>query len=250
MDLPESEFMRAVASGDLPKVQSMLREGTARISDTDDCGRTALHWSTNAPLPMLQWLLTEGGCTVSQTDNSGSTALIWAAMHGNFEVIQWLLEHGGADISNLTNRSKSVWDLLSLILKTSNMFKQMTENAKCVNLLRVMFLKGAPSPELVMRMSPEHALMAQEGARLRAALPTYLTRRRALLNVHCPLIPPLRAIVFGYFELTTTEDFWATGLGDAPVVKRPSRPVAAAPVARFRPARLLKQNKKKGNYVG
>jgi hypothetical protein len=42
-------------------------------------------------------------------------------------------------------------------------------------------------------------------------------RRRALLDAYCPLLlPPLRALVHTYMELTTTEELWGTGLGMAP----------------------------------
>jgi hypothetical protein len=57
--------------------------------------------------------------------------------------------------------------------------------------------------------------VVEEGARLRAALPAYLAQRRALLDVHCPLLPPLRTMVYGYEEPTTTDEVWATGLGAA-----------------------------------
>jgi hypothetical protein len=81
-------------------------------------------------------------------------------------------------------------------------------------LLRVLVLRGVPPPALVELLSPEPARMVQEGARLRARLPAYLVRRRALLDAHCPvLLPPLQALVLGYMELTTTEEIWATGLG-------------------------------------
>jgi hypothetical protein len=66
------------------------------------------------------------------------------------------------------------------------------------------------------RLRPEHARMVEEGARLRAALPAYLVRRWALLEDHCPLIPPLLALVRGYYSDPTTEELWATGLGVAP----------------------------------
>jgi hypothetical protein len=58
--------------------------------------------------------------------------------------------------------------------------------------------------------------VVQEGALLRAQLPVYLERRQALLDVHCSvLLPPLRALVLGCMELTTTEEIWSTGLGYA-----------------------------------
>jgi hypothetical protein len=62
--------------------------------------------------------------------------------------------------------------------------------------------------------------MLQEGGRLRARLPAYLVQRRALLDEHCPLIAPLRALVHGYEEPTTTEELWATGLGADPVIRQ------------------------------
>jgi hypothetical protein len=82
-------------------------------------------------------------------------------------------------------------------------------------LMRVLVLKGDPPADFGARLRrPEHAQMVEEGARLRAALPAYLARRRALLDDHCPLIPPLLALVRGYDpEPNTTEELWATGLG-------------------------------------
>jgi hypothetical protein len=62
-------------------------------------------------------------------------------------------------------------------------------------------------------MYPQHSRVAEEGARLRAGLLAYLARRRALLAEHTSLIAPLRALVSGYEEPTTTEELWATGLG-------------------------------------
>lgn len=50
-------------------------------------------------------------------------------------------------------------------------------------------------------------------------LPVYLVQRGALLDADCPvLLSPLRALqlVYGYMELTTTGELWATGTGAAP----------------------------------
>jgi hypothetical protein len=70
---------------------------------------------------------------------------------------------------------------------------------------------------LVAILSMVKTRVVEEGARLRARLPAYLERRRALLNKHCPLLPPLLASVRGYDpEPTTTEEIWATGLGANP----------------------------------
>jgi hypothetical protein len=92
------------------------------------------------------------------------------------------------------------------------------------SLLRVMVLRAAPPTELTARLSPEHAQLVADGARLKVRLPAYLARRRALLGTHCPLIPPLQALVHGYGELTTTDELWDTGLGAA--TQRAVRPRA------------------------
>jgi hypothetical protein len=71
-------------------------------------------------------------------------------------------------------------------------YQRYVYNATSVTaLLRVMVLRGAPPAELTDRLSPEHAQVVEDGARLKAGLPAYLARRRALLDAHCPLISPL-----------------------------------------------------------
>jgi hypothetical protein len=52
--------------------------------------------------------------------------------------------------------------------------------------------------------------LVKDGARIRSNFPAYLARRRALLDAHCPMIAPLRAIVNGYETPTTTDELWAT----------------------------------------
>jgi hypothetical protein len=80
-------------------------------------------------------------------------------------------------------------------------------------MLRVMVLHGGPSESLTTKLPPPFQRIVQDGARLRARLPAYLAQRRALLDAHCPLLPPLRDLVHGYDEPTTTDELWATGLG-------------------------------------
>jgi hypothetical protein len=159
-------------------------------------------------LPTLIWLLEEGGANITDRDREGYSALLLSAMCGKLTTCKWLLEHGGADITDRTNAGKDVWHKLGNL--------SYVNAAELTALLRVMVLWSAPPGWLVRQMSPEHAPVGEEGVRLKAALPAYLARRRALLDVHCPLIAPLRALVCGYDEPTTTEELWATGLGVAP----------------------------------
>ena len=166
----DSEFLRAVAAGDLPKVQRLLREGVGSVTEVDDHGHTAL------------WL---------------------AVLFYQWPTAQWLLEYGGADPS-------TTWDMFGI------KFNDLDDNAAVIAILRVMLLRGDPTASFSSRFSPETARLIQEGTQLRTRLPAYLVQRRALLDEHCPLIAPLRALVSGYEVPTTTEELWDTGLGAAP----------------------------------
>jgi hypothetical protein len=130
-----------------------------------------------------------------------------------------LLERAGAEFTQQNSRVETVWDLLTehirYIVEEEG---GVHDHAAFTSLLRVMVLHGDPPPMLVALLSPELARMVQEGSRLRVRLPAYLVRRRAVLDAHCPLLlPPLRALVHGYMELTTTDECWATGLGKVPI---------------------------------
>jgi hypothetical protein len=108
------------------------------------------------------------------------------------------------------------------------------------SLLRVMVLRGSPPAELTERLSPEHAQVVEEGARLKVRLPAYLAQRQAFLDAHCPLIPPLQDLMNGYEEPTTMDELWATGLGAArqrAVRPRADDGAAASCVALFASAR-------------
>jgi hypothetical protein len=139
-----------------------------------------------------------------------------ATRSGNFTTCQWLLEHGGADSAEANNRGQTVWTLLASHLSSVHVF----DAAELSALLRVLVVRGAPPADFgigAQLEQPEHTRVMEEEARLRAALPAYLVRRRALFNAHCPLIAPLLALVRSYDPgPTTTEELWATGLGVAP----------------------------------
>jgi hypothetical protein len=135
------------------------------------------------------------------------------------------LEHGGADIGDTPGDGRTIWDLLAEYLIEGGRDPEDEEKddddpyvydaTVMTSPLRVMLLRGAPLAELTACLSPEHAQVVEDGARLRAGLPAYIARRRALLDAHCPLIAPLRTLVRGYEESTTTDELWATGVGAA-----------------------------------
>jgi hypothetical protein len=155
-------------------------------------------------------LLSEGGARIEPGDHA-SLALWYAVANGELKMATWLLEHGGASVTDVTVNERTVWDLLIGYI----MWRDYDAAAVTV-LLRAMLLKGSRPPVNIATapsFSAEHVHVIHEGTRIRARLPAYLAQRRALLDEHSPLIPPLQALVCGYEEPTTTEELWATGLG-------------------------------------
>jgi hypothetical protein len=203
-------FFTAAEQGDLPRVQRMLADGDARITDVDELGWTALLYAATGrceSIPTLLWLLKEGGACITERDHRGDSALLMAAARGRMVTCQWLLEHGGANIADVDSLGQDVWHVLRSAIRNA-------DAAEVTALLRVMVLKGAPPTEVVAQMQPQHVWLVRGGAQLLLALPAYLVQRRALLDAHCPLIAPLLALVHSYDpEPTTTEEIWATGLG-------------------------------------
>jgi hypothetical protein len=99
---------------------------------------------------------------------------------------------------------------------------------------------------VIVELSPEHAKIATRGRQLRAQLPSYLERQRALVIAHCPLPAALQPLVAGY-AAPTPEDMWAEGglRVRAPQAKRARAVVgvdAGAPVLR----RSLRLRQKRG----
>jgi hypothetical protein len=150
--------------------------------------------------------------------------LLTAADCAELTTVQYLLEHGGADIGDTRKDGTTIWNFLKELLIADGIHglvdgdddkPHVYDAAAVTSLLRVMVLRDAPPAHITALLSPEHVQVIEDGARLRARLPAYLARRRALLDAHCPLIPPLRTLVHGYEEPTTTDELWATGLGAA-----------------------------------
>jgi hypothetical protein len=194
-------------------------------------------------LQLVQYLLSsEVGASITEADDDGNTALLLAAFGCNYSfpsVVQWLLEFGGAQITDINDDNMSVWTVTRGSLGVAALLKraysksnegdyvsidgEYVPNEEMIvpfggiaaidSMLRVMVLHGGPPKSLTQDLAPPLQQIVQDGARLRARLPAYLTKRRALLDAHCPLLPPLQDLVRGYEELTTTDEFWATGLG-------------------------------------
>jgi hypothetical protein len=227
----------------LTMAKYLLEQGVT-ITHRDNEGRTALLYAAlGGSLEVIQYFLSsEGGASITETDNTGNTALLFAA-GGSPTVVQWLLEYGGAQITDTDDNGASVWTVnreggnLQNLLEDAyskgddgkyvfidGEFVPVGDTAGITAMLRVMVLHGGPPDSLIKDLAPPFQQIVQDGARLRARLPAYLAQRRALLDAHCLLLPPLRDLVHGYDEPTTTDELWATGLGSPLQRNKRSRP--------------------------
>jgi hypothetical protein len=201
----------------LDLAQLLVTDFGADINQGDAHGATPLHVAASRGYLAVVQCLVELGAEVGAVNDIGDTALLVSASYGRYETTKFLVEHWSAKIESVNNSGETVWDMLiEQFEEPIEEDKEEDDLAALIALLRVLVLRDAPPPALLALLSPEPARVVQEGARLRARLPAYLLRRRALLYAQCPvLLPPLQALVHGYMELTTTEELWATGLGQA-----------------------------------
>jgi hypothetical protein len=185
------------------------------VAAIDDKGRSALLIAAMyGKIAMLQWLLSEGGSKISETSQSGAGALQLSAINGETACCQWLLEFGGSCITEASNSGFTMWDWLSSELNLDEGENMLVEIA----FFRVVVLQGDPPPIIMAReMAVEIAAVLQEGSRLRERLPAYLAQRRSLFNECCPLIADLQDEVYSYLVPASTEELWATGLGENPL---------------------------------
>jgi hypothetical protein len=166
----------------------LLREGEANIRDVDNDGNSALICAAECGhgFESIRWLLEEGESSIGNANNKGWTAMLATAGSGKLATIQYLWEHGGANIGDRLDSGKTIWDLLAeYLIEDGRVINMLGENpyvydvTAVTSLLRVMVLRGVRPAKLTARLTPEHAQVFGDGARLRAGLPAYLARQRA-----------------------------------------------------------------------
>jgi hypothetical protein len=193
------DFQRALKTGDVPRVESILAESSANIDKVNGLGATPLMLANG--LPMVQLLL-ESGADITAKDVWGQTAFIRAARKlkapnvvPSFPVVEWLLAHGGADMND-------IW----IMLEDGPVGVSITYAAKNA-VLRFAALRGITiSPGILL--TAKGVQLVKDSARLRAC---YLANRRATLNKLCPLPSDLQALVHDYNEFTINEELWSMG---------------------------------------
>jgi hypothetical protein len=214
-------MLRAIREDHLPMLKLLMERGTSMAAPGRSFHTLLGYAAFFGRLSIVKWLVQEFGAPVSEIDGFGYTALLHAAKSPYMprdgqiiETVQWLLEYGGANVADMNSKGQTIWDLL-LIDRIPPDPHNPAEKSLMTALLRVMVLQASPPAALTAQLFKDFKAVVQDGARLRARLPAYLARRRALLDESCPLIGPLQALVLGYEEPTTTAELWATGLGAA-----------------------------------
>jgi hypothetical protein len=205
-----------------PAVVQCLAEIGADINQTEARnGRTPLIAAAHVGEPDSVRFVVEAGARIGAVGKWGGTALHMSARNGEYLIMQNSLEEACADIEDVKNNGESVWDLLIEHLSDARRREDELARASAAltSLLRVMVVRGASPPALLTLLSSANRLIGQEREQLRARLPAYLARRRAYLDSRCPRISVLpgvlRALICTFEGAATTEEKWATGLGQA-----------------------------------
>jgi ankyrin repeat protein len=144
------------------------------MQDADDC-TPLLHAAKVGNVAVVRYLV-EAGAGIEAVGVLSDTALLVSASYGRFGAMKYLLEEAGANMDHVNAVGESVWDMLTEHLREvagEDDNEVEADAAALTSLLRVMVLRDALPPTLVAHLSPEHARVAQKGARLRARLPAY-----------------------------------------------------------------------------
>jgi hypothetical protein len=91
-------LMAAAKEGDVETVRRLVNEYDLDVNQSDQYGRTALHFAALRGHEGVARLLLELGADVNQSDQYGRTALDFAAFQGHEGVARLLLE-SGADVN-------------------------------------------------------------------------------------------------------------------------------------------------------
>jgi ankyrin repeat protein len=202
----DTALINSVITGHLAVVQWLLTTGGASITDTTYSGFSTLFLAVaQGHTAMAQWFIKERGADVNKVTNGGLTAFTSCLAHGRHALAQWMLEEGGATI-NQDNDDGGISPWSALCAGPT----QVADTADLAALLKVMVLLDDAPAYVIDTLSPAHAKIATRGRQLRAQLPSYLKRQRALVVAHCLLPSALQPIVAGY-AAPTPEDMWAEG---------------------------------------
>ena len=125
--IPVDSIYLAAATGNLAKIESLIKEGTD-INAKDKNGWTPLHWSANTGQINIAEFLIAKGANISARDERNLTPLQLAAERGQKDMAELLIDKG-ADINDKTRNGMTV-----LHIAADRGYKDMAE---------LLILKGA-----------------------------------------------------------------------------------------------------------
>ncbi|MBO6834745.1 MAG: ankyrin repeat domain-containing protein [Alphaproteobacteria bacterium] len=97
----EADIVRAIRAGDLPRVKSLVIQGSnPSTADSDGLNGIAIA-ARNGDYAMVEYLLTVD-VPINAQDEIGNSALLWATEDGDVDMAQFLIKNG-ADV-NVRNR--------------------------------------------------------------------------------------------------------------------------------------------------
>jgi hypothetical protein len=117
---------------------------------------------------VLQWLIEYGGAQITDTDNAGDS--VWSGYHRGYE------KYGLPAVLRAAYTKSDDGEYVSI----DGEYVRASFDAALLSMLRVMLLHGDLPDLLAKDLAPPLQRIVQEGARLRARLPAYLTQRQAL----------------------------------------------------------------------
>jgi ankyrin repeat protein len=91
----ESEIIDAAKTGNLDKVTMLLRDKPELVKDTDEAGKTALHFAQNKQIAAV---LLQSGAELECKTKKGATPLFGAVFNKHFDVVGFLVSKG-ADVN-------------------------------------------------------------------------------------------------------------------------------------------------------
>jgi ankyrin repeat protein len=231
-------FLAAIMQGDLDMMRLLATELGVDVNQGglgQPRGQPLFSAAFRCQIDVMRCLVEELGASITEVDVNGDTVLLYSLRNGKLASAQYLLEHGGSTLTEKNTKLQPwrrdphcvdmAWDLLAMHMGRIQIGDfipaRPTKDPEAMTaLLRVMVLRGAPPPMPVDDRLPVDRLVVDKGARLRVQLPAYLTRRRALVDTYCLLIPPLLALVHGYEPdmPATTDEIWSMELSDMPSI--------------------------------
>jgi len=99
MDANRRKFWEAVKQGDAQELKRRLSADGGLVRETDESGKTALHWAAEKNECEIAGILLDAGAEIEAESSWGATALDWAATLGSTRVADLLLERGAQGLN-------------------------------------------------------------------------------------------------------------------------------------------------------